>query len=90
MTHLEFLSGAEKYGRPELRIMWGRSNSNTIWLSTVGWNHSAQEALVKLLFDYGCQYAFDYAKEQGKEIQHYDKQSGRTFTFLKEPNHDTV
>ena len=84
--HIELLLDAEKSPiNKDFSFMWGRLDSTTIFISTVGYKVMPHHAIEALLLKYGCNYAFEHCKKRNIHLQHWDKQCGRTFTYFTEP-----
>lgn len=75
--HIEYLIKSES--QIETSLMWDRIDSSTIWVSTVGYVHQDLKDLEAALLKLGCRY------DLKRGVQKFDKISGRTFTYFKEP-----
>ena len=78
-NHIQILLDAEK--QSNCSLMWNRINDNTIVFSTTGYHHAEHALLEEKLIKAGCNYAF----HTNRPIQSFDRQCGRTFTYIKEP-----
>lgn len=75
--HIQALLDAES--SCSVRLMWGRTSKNQIWIATVGYIHQEHMDLEAVMMKLGCRL------DVAKGVQDFDRMSGRTFTHFKEP-----
>lgn len=86
MKHIQICLDAEKssYGEYGARLWFTRTGPATICVSAVGYRHQSLSDLESALLKAGCRYDFT----EGKGVQKFDSQCGRTFTHFIEPLKD--
>lgn len=73
--HIRYLLRAEKVAN----VRFNRINDKTIVLISNGYHHSDLMRVEEYLIRLGCRYDFN------REAQSFDKISGKTFVYMKEP-----
>lgn len=73
--HIAYLLEAEK----TMNIRFNRMSDNSLSLSSSGYIHQDLMTVEEELLKLGCRYDFS------KPLQNFDKQCGRTFTYMMEP-----
>lgn len=79
--HIELLLKVSKSNK---NIQWNRVSENVLSISCCGYIHQDLMDLEESLLKLGLKYDFTYVREN-VGAQYFDKISGRTYTYMKEP-----